>query len=78
MLVIPMRIRAAKKEDLPTILKIVNFEIEHTTAIYDYDKRNLEYQTVWFEKKKKEKLPVIIAEENGQVIGFGTFGIFRP
>ena len=73
-----LRIRDAKKEDLPTILKIVNFEIEHTTAIYDYDKRNLEYQTAWFEKKKKEKMPVIIAEENGKVIGFGTFGIFRP
>lgn len=74
----PVRIRDAKKEDLPTILKIVNYEIEHTTAIYDYDKRNLEYQTAWLEKKIKEKMPVIIAEENGQVIGFGTFGIFRP
>jgi phosphinothricin acetyltransferase len=73
-----VRIRDAKKEDLPAILKIVNFEIEYTTSIYDYDKRNLEYQTAWFEKKKQEKMPVIIAEENGQVIGFGTFGIFRP
>ena len=74
----PVRIRDAKKEDLPDILKVVNYEIEHTTAIYDYDKRNLQDQTAWFEKKKKEKMPVIIAEENGQVIGFGTFGIFRP
>lgn len=72
-----VRIRDAKREDLPIILKIVNYEIEHTTSIYDYDKRNLEYQTAWFEKKKIEKMPIIIAEENGEVIGFGTFGIFR-
>ena len=71
-------IRNAKRDDLPLILKIVNYEIEHSTSIYDYQKRTIENQTVWFEKKKLEKMPIIIAEENGLVIGFGTFGIFRP
>ena len=71
-------IRDAERKDLPSILKIVNFEIEHTTSIYDYEKRTLQNQTAWFESKKLEKIPVIIAEENGDVIGFGTFGIFRP
>ena len=71
-------IRDAERKDLPSILKIVNFEIEHTTSIYDYEKRTLQNQTVWFENKKIEKMPVIVAEENGDVIGFGTFGIFRP
>ena len=71
-------IRDAERKDLPSILKIVNFEIEHTTSIYDYEKRTLQNQTVWFENKKIEKMPVIVAEENGDMIGFGTFGIFRP
>ncbi len=71
-------IRSAKKKDLPSILKIVNFEIEHTTSIYDYEKRTLQNQTAWLEKKKLKKMPVIVAEENGSVVGFGTFGIFRP
>jgi len=71
-------IRDAQLEDLPSILKIVNFEIEHTTSIYDYNKRTLQNQTIWFEKKKIEEMPVIIAEEKGSVIAFGTFGIFRP
>jgi phosphinothricin acetyltransferase len=73
-----VRIRDAEKKDLPSILKIVNFEIEHTTTIYDYGKRTLQNQTAWFEKKRKEEMPVIIAEMNSRVIGFGTFGIFRP
>ena len=71
-------IRSAKKIDLPSILKIVNFEIEHTTSIYDYNKRTLQNQTAWLEKKVLKKMPVIVAEENGSVVGFGTFGIFRP
>ena len=71
-------IRSAKKIDLPSILKIVNFEIEHTTSIYDYNKRTLQNQTAWLEKKVLKKMPVIVAEENGSVAGFGTFGIFRP
>ena len=71
-------IRDAKKADLPAILEIVNFEIEHTTSIYDYTKKTLKNQTAWFEAKKTENLPVIVVEENGRVIGFGTFGIFRP
>ena len=71
-------IRSAKKIDLPSILKIVNFEIEHTTSIYDYKKRTLQNQTAWLEKKVLKKMPVIVAEENGSVAGFGTFGIFRP
>jgi len=73
-----VRIRDAEKKDLPSILKIVNFEIEHSTSIYDYKKRTLQNQTTWFEKKRKEEMPVIIAEMNSRVIGFGTFGIFRP
>ena len=71
-------IRDAEKKDLQSILKIVNFEIEHTTSIYDFEKRTLQNQTAWLENKKLEKMPVIVAEENGDVIGFGTFGIFRP
>jgi len=71
-------IRNAKRDDLPLILKIVNYEIEHSTSIYDYKKRTIQDQTIWFEKKKLEKMPIIIAEENGNMIGFGTFGIFRP
>lgn len=73
-----MRIRNAMMGDLPSILKIVNYEIEHTTSIYDYEKRSLRDQTDWFKNKISEKMPVILAEENGIVLGFGTFGIFRP
>lgn len=73
-----IRIRDTEIKDLPSILKIVNFEIEHSTSIYDYQKKTLQDQTKWFEQKKSKKMPVITAEKNGIVIGYGTYGIFRP
>lgn len=73
-----VRIRDAEMKDLPSILKIVNFEIEHSTSIYDYHKKTLQDQTLWFEQKKSKKMPLIVAEKNGSVIGYGTYGIFRP
>jgi len=73
-----VKIRNATMVDLPSILKIVNYEIEHTTSIYDYEKRSLKDQTDWYKNKISEKMPVILAVENGDILGYGTFGIFRP
>jgi len=71
-------IRQAIKEDILSILEIINFEIEHSTSVYDYKKESLENKIEWFEKKKKDKLPVLVAEQDNNILGYGTFGIFRP
>ena len=70
-------IRPATTEDLPSILEIVNHAILYTTAIYDYDARTLEQQKAWFEEKQTSQFPVIVAELDNEVLGFGTFGTFR-
>lgn len=72
------RIRNAVREDVPHILRIVNHEVLNSLAIYDTTERTYEYQLSWFEEKTRKKMPVIVAEKDGEVIGFGTFGIFRP
>ena len=71
-------IRNAAPKDLPAILEIVNQAILETTAIYDYDVRTLEEQTAWFEKMIIDGMPVIVAEFKKEVIGFGSYNIFRP
>lgn len=71
-------IRKATKSDLPDILEIVNHAIKHTTAIYDYDPRTLEAQTAWLEERHAQGFPIIVAEQGNVVIGFGTYGTFRP
>jgi len=73
-----MVIRSATQTDLPEILAIVNHAIAFTTAIYDYDQRTLAAQQSWHNEKMANDEPVIVAEINGKVMGFGTFGIFKP
>jgi len=73
-----VEIRQAEIKDINKILEIVNYEILNSTVLYDYKERTLEQQHKWFERKQIDKMPVIVAEKNNEVIGFGTFGIFRP
>ncbi|HOZ74159.1 MAG TPA: N-acetyltransferase family protein [Flavobacterium sp.] len=70
-------IRPACIEDVPAILDIVNYSILHTTANYNYDILSLETQLQWFADKQARNYPVIVAEHNGQTVGFGTYGMFR-
>lgn len=71
-------IRDANLNDLPDILEIYNDAILHTTAIYDYKAHTIEERIQWYEKKIQEGYPIIVVEENSKVIGFATFGSFRP
>lgn len=70
-------LRQATSDDLEKILEIVNYSILHTTANYSYEIQNLETQKKWFEDKKTKNLPVIVADLDGEVVGFGTYGQFR-
>jgi phosphinothricin acetyltransferase len=70
-------IRAAAPQDIPAILEIVNDAIANTSSIYDYNARTLEMQHQWFKDKIVKNFPVIVAENNAEIIGYGTFGTFR-
>lgn len=72
-----LTIRPAKSGDLDKILEIVNRSILHTTANYNYDIQTLEIQTKWFEDKKTKNMPVVVADLDGEVVGFGSYGQFR-
>ncbi len=73
-----IKIRNASPLDLPVILDIVNHAIEHSTAIYDYELRTLKEQTEWFELMLLNDMPILVAEHETIVIGFGSFQRFRP
>lgn len=72
-----IEIRKATEKDILGILEIVNHSILHSTAIYDYEARSIEEQQAWFLEKQSLGFPVIVAEIDGQVGGFGTYGSFR-
>ena len=73
-----IEIRPAGTDDLQTMLAIYNDAIINTTAVYDYQPRTSDAQRQWFETKQAQRLPVLVAVDNATIIGFGSFGPFRP
>jgi L-amino acid N-acyltransferase YncA len=71
-------IRPADRTDLDAMLAIYNDAIINTTAVYDYQPRSSDLQQQWFETKQAQGLPVFVAHQGVTVIGFGSFGPFRP
>jgi len=72
-----MIVRDATSHDLPAILAIFNDVIATSTAVYRDDPVALEERQAWFEARKRAGYPVLVAEANGKVIGFSSFGEFR-
>jgi len=72
-----MIFRLANKSDLQGVLDIYNDAIINTSAVYDYKPHTLEMRQEWFEDKAKKGIPVFIAEVNGVVAGFASYGPFR-
>lgn len=72
-----IKLRAAYITDMPSVLEIVNYEILNTTAIWDYDVRSLTQQIEIFSEKQKQNYPFLVAEKEGKIVGFGTYGTFR-
>ena len=73
-----MQIRDATTADLPAMLAIYNDVIATTTAIYDYTPRTLDAHDAWLKTKQEQNWPVLVADDDGAVAGYGSYGPFRP
>jgi L-amino acid N-acyltransferase len=73
-----MELRDAERADLPQILAIFNEVVANSTAIYFHAPVNLANRESWFETRKTAGYPVTVAVDGGEVIGFGSFGDWRP
>jgi L-amino acid N-acyltransferase len=71
-------IRDAHEGDLPAILAITNDAILNTTAIWDVDPVSLESRRDWWADRVRDGFPVLVADADGTVRGFGSYGPFRP
>ncbi|MFY7987894.1 MAG: GNAT family N-acetyltransferase [Flavobacterium sp.] len=72
-----IKIRDYQKTDCPAILDIINDAILNSTALYDYNVRTLTTQETIFEEKLQKGFPIIVAETNNEVVGFGYYSEFR-
>jgi len=73
-----LTIRSAEITDLPAILEIVNDEILNSTAIFSHHVVTLKNRREWFEARRERNFPVLVAVLGKEVLGFASFGEFRP
>ena len=57
---------------------IFNEAILHTTALYEESPRSKAMIAEWFAEKKQIAIPVFGVEQQGILVGFATWGSFRP
>lgn len=73
-----MLIRDADKPDLPAVLAIHNTNIAESTAIWDTHEVDLDDRLAWFADRSAAGLPILIAEIDGEVAGYASYGPWRP
>lgn len=71
-----LAIRAARGSDLATILDIYNDAVVDTTSTFDTVPRSMESQVAWFEEHV-HPYPVIVREEDGRVLGWGSLSPYH-
>lgn len=73
-----MTLRDATVQDCPAVLEIVNEEIRDRLATFKSIERrveDLEEELTW---KQKHNMPMLVSEgADGQILGYGTYGLFR-
>jgi L-amino acid N-acyltransferase len=69
---------AADEEHLPGILAIYNHEVEHSTAIWNDVLVDLENRREWWRGRSAAGFPILAAVAGGDVLGYASYGQFRP
>ncbi|WP_454198083.1 N-acetyltransferase family protein [Nocardia sp. Marseille-Q1738] len=70
-------IRDANPGDLPAILVIHNANIAASTAIWDTEQVGLDNRATWYRDRTGAGLPVLVADIDGEVAGYASYGPWR-
>ena len=70
-------IRDATLDDAPAIAIIYNQGIADRLATLETEERTAEERRAWLEARGARH-PVIVAESDGRVVGFGSLNVFNP
>ncbi|WP_433610937.1 N-acetyltransferase family protein [Prescottella agglutinans] len=73
-----MLVRDATPDDLPGILEIHNEAIANSTAIWDETLADLDERRSWFDDRRRRGFPILVADIDGRVAGYASYGVWRP
>ena len=69
--------RDAVEQDVPEILAIYNDVIATSTAVYRDDPASLDDRLEWFNARRGQAYPILVAADDSGVLGFASYGDFR-
>jgi len=72
-----MTIRDAVAEDVPAILAIYNEVIASSTAVYRDTPATLDDRLDWFNARRAQSYPILVAADDSGLLGFASYGDFR-
>jgi len=71
-----VQIRQAESADGASIAAIYNVAVTESTATFDEEVKTAENRVAWLEEHRVAGLPVLVAEEQGEVIGWGSLSAY--
>lgn len=72
-----MTIRDATEGDFAEITAIYNEILLNSTAIYRDESTTVEERIAWWQGRRRQSYPTLVACDEGCVVGFSSFGDFR-
>ncbi|MFZ3035092.1 MAG: N-acetyltransferase family protein [Parvibaculum sp.] len=69
---------SGRYQDVAGITQIYNDAVLHTTAIWNDTVVDENNRRAWIEERNAQGFPILIAVEGDDVLGYATFGPFRP
>lgn len=74
--VVPI-VRDANEDDLPYITEIFNEAILNSNAIWSEHIVDIANRRSWLHERQKVGFPVLVAQMNGKIYGYASYGPFR-
>lgn len=72
-----MDIRPARREDVPALLDIYNYEVINGVATLDLNTRTLDEWYEWYDAHNRDNHPLIVGVENGEITGYASLSEYR-
>jgi L-amino acid N-acyltransferase len=70
-------VRDATADDLEAITGLYNALIPTTTTAWTERLQTIDERAAWFDRQEADGFPVLVADDDGSVVGFGAYGHFR-
>lgn len=75
---LPLVVRPATPDDLVAILAIFNDAIMTGTALWLDNPVDLAHRESWMHAQAASGFPIYVAEVDGEVAGYASYGLWRP